>query len=158
MDTFSFKLNDILVDTFNNILQYEEDLIRHSENIDLSIGEMHLIEAVGKKDNNGKTISDLAQAQNVTLPSMTVAINKLFKKDYVTKEKSVHDGRVVYVKLTRKGLRIDRIHQYFHRRMVDEVSEEMSDHEKEVLIQGIEKLNSFFKRKHQESVNKTETS
>ena len=81
MDAFSFKLNDILVDTFNNILQYEEDLIKHSENIDLSIGEMHLIEAVGKKDNNGKTISDLAQTQNVTLPSVTIAINKLVKKN-----------------------------------------------------------------------------
>lgn len=158
MDTFSFKLNDILVDTFNKILQYEEDLIKHSENIDLTIGEMHLIETVGKKDNLRKTISDLAQAQNVSLPSMTIAINKLFKKGYVVKEKSVHDGRVVYVRLTKKGLRIDRIHHYFHRRMVDEVAKEMSDHEKEVLIQGIEKLNHFFKKKHQEAIKQIKTS
>lgn len=154
MDTFSFKLNDLLVDTFNEILHYEEDLIKSSENIDLSIGEMHLIEAIAKGDNDGKTISDLAQVQNVTLPSMTIAINKLVKKAYVIKEKSSYDGRVVYVRLTKKGLRIDRIHQYFHRRMVDEVSKEMSDYEKEVLIQGIEKLNNFFKKKHQESILK----
>jgi DNA-binding MarR family transcriptional regulator len=65
----------------------------------------------------------------------------------VVKEKSPHDGRVVFVRLTKKGLRIDRIHQYFHRRMVDEVANEMSDHEKEVLIHGMEKLNDFFKGK-----------
>jgi DNA-binding MarR family transcriptional regulator len=135
------------VETFNHILQYEEDLIKHSENIDLSIGEMHLLETVGKNNNNGKTISDLAQAHNVTLPSMTIAVNKLVRKEYVVKEKSPHDGRVVFVRLTKKGLRIDRIHQYFHRRMVDEVANEMSDHEKEVLIHGMEKLNDFFKGK-----------
>jgi DNA-binding MarR family transcriptional regulator len=67
------------VETFNHILQYEEDLIKHSENIDLSIGEMHLLETVGKNNNNGKTISDLAQAHNVTLPSMTIAVNKLVR-------------------------------------------------------------------------------
>jgi DNA-binding MarR family transcriptional regulator len=135
------------VETFNHILQYEEDLIKHSQNIDLSIGEMHLLETVGKNNNNGKTISDLAQAHNVTLPSMTIAVNKLVRKEYVVKEKSPHDGRVVYVRLTQKGLRIDRIHQYFHRRMVDEVAKEMSAHEKEVLIHGMEKLNAFFNRK-----------
>ncbi|MDI3536121.1 MAG: hypothetical protein PWP30_603 [Eubacteriaceae bacterium] len=145
MDLFSSQLNEILVETFNHILQYEEDLIKHSENIDLSIGEMHLLETVGKNNNNGKTISDLAQAHNVTLPSMTIAVNKLVRKEYVVKEKSPHDGRVVFVRLTKKGLRIDRIHQYFHRRMVDEVANEMSDHEKEVLIHGMEKLNDFFK-------------
>jgi DNA-binding MarR family transcriptional regulator len=135
------------VETFNHILQYEEDLIKHSQNIDLSIGEMHLLETVGKNNNNGKTISDLAQAHNVTLPSMTIAVNKLVRKEYVVKEKSPHDGRVVYVRLTQKGLRIDRIHQYFLRRMVDEVAKEMSAHEKEVLIHGMEKLNAFFNRK-----------
>jgi DNA-binding MarR family transcriptional regulator len=108
---------------------------------------MHLLETVGKNNNNGKTISDLAQAHNVTLPSMTIAVNKLVRKEYVVKEKSPHDGRVVYVRLTQKGLRIDRIHQYFHRRMVDEVAKEMSAHEKEVLIHGMEKLNAFFNRK-----------
>jgi len=147
LDLFSSQLNEILVETFNHILQYEEDLIKHSQNIDLSIGEMHLLETVGKNNNNGKTISDLAQAHNVTLPSMTIAVNKLVRKEYVVKEKSPHDGRVVFVRLTKKGLRIDRIHQYFHRRMVDEVAKEMSAHEKEVLIHGMEKLNAFFNRK-----------
>jgi hypothetical protein len=31
--------------------------------------------------------------------------------------------------------------------MVDEVAKEMSAHEKEVLIHGMEKLNAFFNRK-----------
>lgn len=60
-------------------------------------------------------------------PSVTVAINKLVKKGYVKKEKSNTDGRVVYVRLTDKGLRIDKIHQYFHVKMVKDISKEMTD-------------------------------
>lgn len=147
MDSFSSQLNAILVDTFNNILKFEEDLLKQSTNIDLSINEMHLIEHVGKNKNDGRTISDLAQSLNITLPSVTVAINKLAKKGYVKKEKSLTDGRVVYVRLTDKGLRIDKIHQYFHVKMVKDISKEMTDEEKEVLIHGMEKLNGFFKKK-----------
>jgi len=147
VDSFSSQLNDVLVDTFNNILKVEEDLLKHSTSVDLSINEMHLIESVGKNKNDGKTISDLAQILGITLPSVTIAINKLVKKGYVKKEKSSTDGRMVYVRLTDKGLRIDKIHQYFHVKMVNEVSKEMTDHEKEVLIHGMEKLNGFFKKK-----------
>lgn len=147
MDSFSSQLNAILVDTFNNILKFEEELLKHSANIDLSINEMHLVEYVGKNKNDGKTISDLAQILNITLPSVTIAINKLVKKGYVRKEKSSTDGRVVYVRLTDKGLRIDRIHQYFHEKMVKDISREMTHEEKEVLIHGMEKLNGFFRKK-----------
>ncbi|MGV8906847.1 MAG: MarR family winged helix-turn-helix transcriptional regulator [Acetobacterium sp.] len=147
MDPFSSQLNEILIDTYNNILNVEEDLLKHSKNIDLSINEMHLIESVGKNKNDGKTISDLARSLNITLPSVTIAINKLVKKNYVKKEKSTTDGRMVYVRLTDKGQRIDRIHLYFHNKMVNEISKEMTNHEKEVLIHGMEKLNGFFKKK-----------
>ncbi|HEY5557005.1 MarR family winged helix-turn-helix transcriptional regulator [Acetobacterium sp.] len=147
MDPFSSQLNEILIDTYNNILNVEEDLLKHSTNIDLSINEMHLIESVGKNKNDGKTISDLARSLNITLPSVTIAINKLVKKNYVKKEKSNTDGRMVIVRLTDKGQRIDRIHQYFHNKMVKEISKEMTNHEKEVLIHGMEKLNGFFKKK-----------
>ncbi|AWW25725.1 MarR family winged helix-turn-helix transcriptional regulator [Acetobacterium carbinolicum] len=158
MDSFSSQLNAVLVDTFNTILKFEENLLKQSTNIDLSINEMHLIEHVGKNKNDGKTISDLAQSLNITLPSVTVAINKLVKKGYVKKEKSNTDGRVVYVRLTDKGLRIDKIHQYFHVKMVKDISSEMTVAEKEVLIHGMEKLNGFFKNKLSRLSDENETS
>ncbi|MGL4606969.1 MAG: MarR family winged helix-turn-helix transcriptional regulator [Eubacteriaceae bacterium] len=147
MEPFASQLNSILVDTFNSILKVEEAMLKHSETLDLSISEMHLIESVGKKNSVGKTISDIAQDLGITLPSVTIAINKLLKKGYVKKEKSELDGRVVNVHLTEKGLRVNKIHQYFHRKMVNEISKEMTDQEKRVLIQGINKLNHFFEKK-----------
>jgi len=57
LDSFSSQLNAVLVDTFNNILKFEENLLKQSTNIDLSINEMHLIEHVGKNKNDGRTVA-----------------------------------------------------------------------------------------------------
>ena len=48
MDAFAIALNEVLVDTYHNILRVEEKALKKSGRIHLSIKEMHLIEAVGK--------------------------------------------------------------------------------------------------------------
>lgn len=147
MDLFSEQLNDILVDTFRSILKVEEQLIKSSGKIDLSISELHLIESVGKNKEKGKTISDIADDLNITLPSVTVAINKLVKKGYVQKVKCENDGRMVYVSLTKLGKKMDAVHQYFHITMVRSVSKDLLEEEKNAMLKGIVKLNDFFKKK-----------
>lgn len=147
MDLFSEQLNDILVDTFRTILKVEEQLIKSSGKIDLSISELHLIESVGKNKEKGKTISDIADDLNITLPSVTVAINKLVRKGYVQKVKCENDGRVVYVSLTKLGKKMDAVHQYFHITMVRSVSKDLLEEEKNAMLKGIVKLNDFFKKK-----------
>ncbi len=147
MDLFSEHLNDILVDTFRSILKVEEQLIKSSGKIDLSISELHLIESVGKNKDKGKTISDIADDLNITLPSVTVAINKLVRKGYVQKVKCENDGRVVYVSLTKLGKKMDAVHQYFHITMVRSVTKDLLEEEKNAMLKGIVKLNDFFKKK-----------
>lgn len=147
MDTFSEELNNILVDTFRSILKVEEQLIKSTGKIDLSISELHLVESVGKNIEKGRTISDIADDLDITLPSVTVAINKLVKKGYVQKEKCLNDGRVVYVSLTDQGKRINAVHQYFHIRMVRAVTKDLSEDEKSIMLNGIIKLDNFFKNK-----------
>ena len=147
MDEFSTKLNEVLVETFRSILKVEEQTLKHSERVDLSISEMHLIESVGKNNNSGKTISDIAEDLSITLPSVTIAINKLMRKGYVEKIKCENDGRVVYVTLTPLGLKMDAVHRYFHQTMVRSVAKELSDEEKEAMVKGIIKLNAFFNKK-----------
>ena len=146
---FEKELNDILVDTFRSILKVEEDTLR-STRVNLSISELHLLEAVGKNREEGRTISDIAQELDVTLPSVTVAINKLLKKGYVRKVKSAGDGRMVFVTLTKLGHKMDNAHRYFHEQMVRKVGEGLSEEEKRVLTRGIVKLDEFFKKKSAE--------
>lgn len=146
LDSFEKELNDLLVDTFRSILKVEEDTLK-STKIDLSISELHLLEAVGKNREQGRTISELAQELDITLPSVTVAINKLLKKGYVRKEKSGDDARMVYVVLTKQGSKVDHAHRYFHRQMVRQVSSEFSEEEKRILAKGVSRLDAFFKMK-----------
>ena len=42
------QLNDLIVDAYRSILKVEETILKRSDNIDLSINEMHMLEAVGK--------------------------------------------------------------------------------------------------------------
>ena len=93
MDAFAAELNTILVDTFRTIMKIEENTVRKMKNSDLTISEVHVLEAVGKSGN--PSVSDIAQELDISLPSVTVAINKLEKKGYVSKSRCAEDGRQV---------------------------------------------------------------
>lgn len=147
MDKFASKLNNLMVDTFRNVLKIEEYSLRKTGEVNLSISELHLIEAVAKNNENGKTISQIAQELSITLSSVTVAINKLQKKGYVEKIRNVLDKREVHVKLTKKGHRMEIAHKYFHEQMARSVSEGFSEEEKTLLLKCINRLNDFFKMK-----------
>ena len=85
MKPFEEQLNEVIVDTYRSILRVEENILKRSDQTDLSISEIHMLEAVGKGKDRRRTISELAEVLNITLPSVTVAINKLMKKGYVEK-------------------------------------------------------------------------
>ncbi len=147
MDDFSNRLNDLLVNTFNSILKIEETALKTMGPSNLSISELHMLEAVGKNPKKGMTIGAIAEDQAITRPSVTVAINKLEKKGYVTKEKSEEDGRKIYVKLTEWGRKMNAGHRYFHEEMIRSVAEDLNVEEKKILVKGMIKLNNFFLKK-----------
>jgi len=151
VDVFSEKLNNLLVETFRDILKFEEKMLNSFDQLNLSISEVHMLESVGKSGNTPKTISELSQDLSITLPSVTNAIKKLEAAGYVQKTKSSSDGRSVLVELTRKGQRVDAAHRYFHRQMVGELSRGLSAEDKEHLMRGIERLDNFFKGKLDET-------
>lgn len=144
MDRFAEELNELIVETFRSINKMEEQTIRRFTKINLSISELHLIEAAARGGEQGRSISDLATDQDITLPSVTVAINKLAKKGYVDKVRSESDGRVVYVKLTRQGRKVNSGHRYFHKNLARSVATELTGVEKEALMKGLAKMNDYF--------------
>lgn len=145
-------LNDLLVEAYSSILKIEEQNIAKATSLNLSISEIHLIEAIEKntqQDNKGKTISELSEIMKITLPSVTLAINKLVKKGYVTKTRSEEDGRVIFVKLTDRSKKVARVHRHFHRRMVEAVIKDLTDEEFKAMVSGLVKLNKFLNEKIQ---------
>lgn len=107
MKPFEEELNRVIVDTYRSILRVEETILKQTDRVDLTIGELHMLESVGKGKDRRRTISEIAEDLGITLPSVTVAINKLMKKGYVEKVRGEEDARIVYVSLTRMGRKMD---------------------------------------------------
>ena len=146
MDEFASALNDLLVNTFHDLLKLEEESLRRISAFRLSINEMHLLEAIAKGKNAGRSITDIAKELSITLPSVTAAVNKLAKKGYVEKCKSEDDKRLVIAQLTPEGRRAEASHRFFHRSMVNSASKGLKEEEKAALLKGLYNLHAFFKQ------------
>ena len=144
MDDNMNLVNAQLVRVFNDILTIEETELKKSSFSDLSIKEMHTIEAIGMGEN--KTTGEVAKALSVTVGTLTVAVNNLVKKGYVDRVRSDVDRRIVRLKLTNRGRLFFRAHQHFHKKMVEAALEDMSGEEKEALVKGLQSLHRFLKK------------
>ena len=112
MDPFSFELNELLVSTYREITRIEELVLRSLSKDTLSIAELHILDVVGR---DGCTVTEIAQSMAISMPSATIAVKKLEKKGYVTKEKDPEDARRVCIRLTLLGRRAEAAHRWFHR-------------------------------------------
>ena len=147
MNKSTVIINELLVDLFNDILQIEEKSLKDGPISDLSITEIHTLEAIGMYDE--KNMSEIAQSLKITVGTLTTAINKLIKKGYVERKRIEEDRRVVLIKLTKKGKLAYRLHDKFHKDMVNTAINGLSEEEEDVLIHSLTKLNKFFKEKYE---------
>jgi DNA-binding MarR family transcriptional regulator len=103
---------------------------------------MHTIEAIGMYHK--KTSSEVAKELKVTMGTLTVAINNLEKKGYVERFRSEDDRRVVKLGLTKHGRLLYRMHERFHRLMVEKAIESLSEEERAVLLKALKNLHLYF--------------
>ena len=136
-------INDILVNLFNEILKLEEEAIITDEFKDITNNDMHIIEAIGLTGEN--TMSVVARKMGITAGSLTTAVNGLVNKKYVTRLRSEQDRRVVFLKLTEKGIRAYEHHREYHRQMTDAVFSRLDDEEIPVLLKTLNGLSEFFR-------------
>lgn len=139
-------LNELLVDLFNDILEIEQKALQSGAFKDVSVTEMHTIEAIGMY--KPRTMTEVACQLDITLGTLTTAINHLVRKGYVERKRSEEDRRIVYIMLTKKGKLAYRIHEKFHSDMVKATIEDLTEEEEKVLVKSLEKLNDFFKSKY----------
>lgn len=139
-------INDIIVELFKNILTIEERSLRNRGIRDLSMTEIHTIEAIGK--GSYKTMSEIAEALNITMGTLTISINRLESKDYVYRSKDPNDRRIVLASLTKKGELVDKIHKNFHDEMIDHVMVDLKLDEDQALINALKNINEFFLKEY----------
>ena len=123
MDTFA-ALNSILVKLFNDILNIEEKALITEEFKDISVTDMHIIEAIGIAEP--RTMSMISKSLGVTMGTLTTGINGLVRKGYVVRNRSDRDRRIVYASLTEKGIAAYHHHMKFHKSMIDSINSAVS--------------------------------
>ena len=143
MDSFAAKLNELLDETYLNIMTMEEQSAKDCR-LNLSASEFHLLRVVGRGGSEGITVSEIADTIHVARPSASVAVNKLARRGFVSKERCESDGRAIRVRLTREGRLADAYHRYYHRQLFNRLTTEFTQEEKAALIRGVEKLNRIF--------------
>ena len=116
MDTVK-KINEILVSLFNSVLKMEERALQDSTSLNLSITEIHTLEAIGT--GKPKTMTQVAGALKISVGTLTVAISKLVKKGYVERSRVSEDRRVVKIWLTEDGKATVEEHQRFMRQWLE---------------------------------------
>jgi len=137
------KINDLMVEIYGDIIHIEEDAIKKGAFSDLSITEIQTIEAVGLYGS--KSMSEIASTLDITMGTLTIAVDKLIKKGYMERSRSVTDRRIVNVSLTRRGKLAYRIHEKFHLDMVKAIMTDFTHEEEEVLLTALGKLNKHLK-------------
>ena len=107
---------------------------------------MHIIEAIGR--NVEKTMSEVAGVLNVTVGTLTTAINRLIRKGYVERKRIEEDRRVVLIKLTEKGDLAFINHEKFHNDMIQGILEGLSEEHEGIFIDSLKKVTYFFESKY----------
>lgn len=129
------KINQLVVRIFNNIMQEEEKALVVGEFKNISVNDMHIIEAIGLDEP--KNMSRIAGIMNVTVGTLTIAINNLLKKGYVIRKRSEKDRRVVFISLSESGKRAYDHHAKYHQSIVKRLTEDLKDDEVIVLEKAL---------------------
>ena len=137
-------LNDVLVNLFNEILGIEEKALTSSEFRDISVNDMHILEAVGTEEP--RSMSSVAKSLSVTVGTLTIAMNNLVKKGYVNRARSEEDRRVVLISLSEKGEKAYYHHQKFHDDMIQAIMTDLDETQMDALTQALNKLRAFFRK------------
>lgn len=137
------EINELLVEVYNDIMKIEENSLKQGEFKDLSITEIHTIEAVGLYGT--KTMSEISSILEITMGTLTTAVDRLVKKEYMQRERSDIDRRIVNISLTTRGKLAYRIHEKFHMEMIRGIVNDFTPQEEEVLLSALKKLNSYLK-------------
>ena len=143
MDRTRHTLNELLVGMFNYILYLEERNLKQ-KGVKLSMNEVHILENIQKTSDN--SMSHIAKRLMVTQGTLTTNVAKLVTKGYVERLRDPADKRVVRLNITEKAEEVLKVHDDFHREMIDKTIGDLGLDENEVLIQSLENILEYFRQ------------
>lgn len=139
----SDEINELIAGIVQTFTRFEDAAVKKQGRHALTAGEMHIIERIGQRP--GASMGDTAARLGVTMGTLTVSVNRLVYKGFVTRERAPHDGRVVQLKLTKSGHAAFRLHAAFHKRMVRDIMQNLEEREWSVFIKALQSLEGFLR-------------
>lgn len=86
------------------------------------------------------TVNDLAKKLDLTMGTVSIAINKLENKQFIERIKDNHDKRKVYVRLTEKGKISKNFNNDFNSDIYNKVFENISEESRKTFFEVLEKI------------------
>lgn len=141
METSLKHINNLLTTVYSDIMRVEERELRKSEFKDISLRELHAIDAITMYEH--KTSSQVANELMVTAGSLSIMVSNLVRKGYVMRINGEDDRRIIRLGLTDRGRLIYRAHDSFHRHMVKKFIEGFDDEQVEIIERALLNLRAF---------------
>ena len=135
------RMAESLVSIFEKVLVAEEKSLQKDYFKNLSLAEMHTLDAIGPYES--RTMTETAQILGITVGTLTVAIDRLVKKGYVERCRDEKDRRVVRISLTREGKLAARMHGKFHKVLATHILEPYDDKEQELLLRLVKDVEDY---------------
>ncbi len=133
------------MDVFHGILRTEEKDLKRRGLHDLSVSEVHVLDAVRRMEGKGLSgARDIASALGITPASLSAALNVLEKKGCLVRLHDEKDRRRIVIRLTPQGEKAEKAHRLLHEQMVEGVLAGLSGEETSALLNALEKLSHFF--------------
>lgn len=136
------QIDEILARLFISAYKIEEKAILEFSNEDLTISEIHVLKEI--PGERPKTMSQVAEGLKISVGALTTAIDKLTQKGYVKRFRGRTDKRTMKVMLTPKGKTAYKEHAMFHKNMVNSAIGDLSDTEKELLLDILIRVDDYF--------------
>lgn len=134
-------IDDFFVEAFNYILSREEEDFKTMGVDNLTIVEVHVLDAVNKVTNKTEpTMKEVAKFLGISKGSLTVSSDRLIKKGYLEKSIDKTDRRKKFLKLTESGKEMCKIHDDWHVELTRTALDCLSEHEEEVLVTALKNI------------------
>ncbi len=154
MERAKHTLNELLVGLFNYILYIEEKNLKES-GVNLTMNEVHTLESIQKTRDNSMTY--VARRCMVAQSTLTSNVAKLERKGYVQRYRDAADKRITRVSITEKAHDVLKIHEEFHKKMIDKIVADLGLDENHLLIDSLENILEYFRREYHDKAIVVET-
>ncbi|MCJ7449169.1 MAG: MarR family transcriptional regulator [Bacteroidales bacterium] len=115
-----------------------EESISQSDFSDLTQQQFHYLQVIVRMKN--PNLTELAGELGITKPTVTVLVDKLVEKGYVSRVKSDEDRRTMHLHINKKGARINALREVAYNRMAEKIKSGLSETETAIFTELLKKL------------------